>query len=91
MNWNMGGLVAIVVINLALPFVMPNIDWHAHVGGLVAGAVTTAVMAYAPAAPRVWASAAVCVVLVAVCAVLVEVRTPAAHGHPELGGDVQRA
>ena len=75
MNWNMGGLVAIVVINLALPFFMANIDWHAHVGGLVAGAITTAAMAYSPRSARVWGSAAVCVVLVAVCAVLVEVRT----------------
>ncbi len=75
MRWNLGGLVAIVAINLALPFFMANVDWHAHVGGLVAGTATTAAMAFTPQSWRVWASVGVCAVLVAVCAVLVGVRT----------------
>ena len=75
MNWSLGGLVAIVVINLALPFFMANVDWHAHVGGLVAGTAMTAAMAFAPRRARVWAPVVACVALVAVCAVLVGVRT----------------
>jgi membrane associated rhomboid family serine protease len=32
-------LGVILLINLALPLFLPNIDWHAHVGGLVTGIV----------------------------------------------------
>jgi membrane associated rhomboid family serine protease len=30
-------LGALLLLNLALPLFIPNIDWHAHVGGLVTG------------------------------------------------------
>ena len=32
-------VLGLVVLNLALTFVIPNIDWHAHVGGLAGGAL----------------------------------------------------
>jgi membrane associated rhomboid family serine protease len=32
-------LGAILLINLALPLFLPNIDWHAHLGGLATGVV----------------------------------------------------
>jgi len=32
-------LGAILLINMAIPFFIPNIDWRAHLGGLVTGAV----------------------------------------------------
>jgi membrane associated rhomboid family serine protease len=32
-------LGAILLINLALPLFLPNIDWRAHVGGLLTGIV----------------------------------------------------
>ncbi|MGB9377584.1 MAG: rhomboid family intramembrane serine protease [Mycobacteriales bacterium] len=47
-----GGLIALVAINLALGFVIPNIGWQAHVGGLITGAAFTAVLAYAPRGPQ---------------------------------------
>lgn len=43
-----GGVVAIIVINLALGLVVPNISWLGHVGGLATGAAVAAVLAYAP-------------------------------------------
>ena len=32
-------IVAVVGINLLIGFIVPNVDWHAHLGGLAAGAV----------------------------------------------------
>lgn len=34
---NTQNIVAIVVLNLVIGFLVPGIDWHAHLGGLVAG------------------------------------------------------
>jgi len=82
MRWNSGGLVAIIVINLALPFVIPDIDWRAHVGGLVGGAAVTAAMAYSPQRWRVLASVGVCVVVLGVCTALVAVRTQQLRDEP---------
>lgn len=31
------GMLVMIAINLGIGFVFPNIDWHGHVGGLVAG------------------------------------------------------
>lgn len=47
-----GGIIALVGINLALGFVIPNIGWQAHVGGLLTGSALAAVLAYAPQGPR---------------------------------------
>jgi membrane associated rhomboid family serine protease len=41
-------IVTIVVLNLVLDFVVPNIAWQAHVGGILAGGLLTAAFAYAP-------------------------------------------
>ncbi len=38
----------LLAVNLVLGFVVPNIDWHAHLGGLVVGGAVTAAYAYAP-------------------------------------------
>ena len=43
------GITALIGINLVIGFVVPNIDWLGHVGGLVAGALTAAALVYAPA------------------------------------------
>lgn len=83
MHWNLSGLVAIVAINLALPFFSSGIDWHAHVGGLVAGAATTAAMAYAPQSARIVASVAACVLVVAASVVLVGVHTQQICNDPD--------
>ena len=41
-------IVILIAINLAIGFIIPGIAWEAHVGGLVVGAATAAVMAHAP-------------------------------------------
>lgn len=32
-------IMVIIGINLAIGFVIPNVDWHAHLGGLIGGAI----------------------------------------------------
>ena len=52
------GILVLIGINLALGFVMANIAWQAHVGGLLTGAALAAAYAYAPAARRRFAAVA---------------------------------
>ncbi|GAA2823045.1 rhomboid family intramembrane serine protease [Kitasatospora paracochleata] len=48
----LGPVVALLVFNLVITFSVSGIDWRAHIGGLVAGAVTAVGMMYAPRARR---------------------------------------
>ncbi|MFD9126020.1 rhomboid family intramembrane serine protease [Kitasatospora sp. NPDC059571] len=48
----LGPVVALLVFNLVITFSVAAIDWRAHVGGLVAGAVTAWGLMYAPRARR---------------------------------------
>ena len=43
-----GGLYALIAVNFLIGFIVPNVDWRAHAGGLVTGALVAAVLAYAP-------------------------------------------
>lgn len=45
-------IVVLLVINAAIGFIIPGIAWQAHLGGLVAGALCTAAIVYAPAKSR---------------------------------------
>lgn len=58
-------IVAILLVNGVIGFVVPQIAWEAHLGGLLVGAGLGAAFAYAPRARRVLVSGvAVAVVLV---------------------------
>lgn len=62
-------ILVLLAINAAIGFIIPGIAWQAHLGGLIAGALCAAAVAYAPAKNRSviqWGGiAAVVVVLVA--------------------------
>lgn len=41
-------IVVLLLINVAIGFIIPGIAWQAHLGGLIAGALCTAAIVYAP-------------------------------------------
>ncbi len=71
------GLLVLVAINLAIAFLpgFNNIDWHAHVGGLITGALVASVMVYAPRSRRNVVQAAGCVVVLLIIVAVVAWRT----------------
>ena len=70
------GLLVLVGINLALAFLPhTNIDWRAHVGGLVAGALVAGALVYAPRSRRTLVQASGCVVVLLAIVALIAWRT----------------
>jgi membrane associated rhomboid family serine protease len=57
-------LWVLIVINGAIGFIVPQLAWQAHLGGLVTGAACAAAIAYAPRGPRQWIWQAAGLVLV---------------------------
>lgn len=81
-------------LNIVIGFLVPGIDWRAHLGGAAAGAVIGAVLAYTPRENRnLWQSLGVLAVLAVLVAVTM-VRTAdltdaiALFGSPEQPGAV---
>ena len=70
-------VLVLIVINLAFGFIAPNIDWRAHIGGMITGALCAAAIAYAPAARRTLWQVGGIVLVVAVAVVVVLARTAA--------------
>jgi membrane associated rhomboid family serine protease len=64
------GVMALLVINFVFGLIAPNIDWRAHLGGLITGSLCAAVIAYAPTdrrtAVQVGGIAVIAVLMVAV-------------------------
>ncbi|WP_083974957.1 rhomboid family intramembrane serine protease [Kitasatospora mediocidica] len=71
----LGPVVALIVFNLVITFSVPGIDWRAHVGGLVAGALTGIGMMHAPRANRNLVQAGTVVLMLAVVLGMVLVET----------------
>lgn len=55
------GIVAVLVINAVLGFVLDGVAWQAHLGGLLVGAALGAAFAYAPRERRLAVSVGACV------------------------------
>jgi membrane associated rhomboid family serine protease len=75
MRSNITGLLVYLAILLLPGFLIPGIDWRAHLGGLVAGLVLGLVFAYAPRAHRAAYHLAAGVGLAAAVLALVVTRT----------------
>jgi membrane associated rhomboid family serine protease len=69
------GLLVLLAINLAYGFIAPNIDWRAHLGGLVTGALCAVALAYAPERRRTALQVAGLVAVLVVVLVVVMLTT----------------
>ncbi|MGV0853775.1 rhomboid family intramembrane serine protease [Mycolicibacterium phlei] len=82
LNMDVRWVIAIIVLNLAVTFVIPlissqNISWQGHLGGLFTGAVVAAAYVYAPQRSRDGVQIAATVAVVLLFAVLIGLRTAA--------------
>jgi membrane associated rhomboid family serine protease len=68
-------LLGLLGINLVFTFLVPNISWQGHLGGLVGGLAVGAAIAWAPRKHRVVLQAAAFVLVFALCVLLIVVRT----------------
>lgn len=53
LRYDITQVLILIGINIAIGFIAPGVDWRAHLGGLVAGAATAALLVYAPRRSRV--------------------------------------
>ncbi len=72
---DVSGVVVILLLNVVLGFVLPGIDWRAHLGGLLVGAVVAAGFAYPPRGSRTLVGALTCAAVALAMAWLVSGRT----------------
>jgi membrane associated rhomboid family serine protease len=71
---NARSIVFLIVINLVISFVVANIAWQDHVGGLLTGGVLTAAYAYAPRQHRMLVQLGATAAIVALLVIGVIVR-----------------
>jgi membrane associated rhomboid family serine protease len=69
------GLFVLMAINLAITFLVPNISWQGHIGGLIAGLVLGLALAYAPRTRRTLVQVAAFVLVYAALITAVVART----------------
>jgi membrane associated rhomboid family serine protease len=68
---DVSAVLVILALNVVLGFVVPGIDWRAHLGGLVTGAVLAYAFAHAPTGRRALFSGLACVAMLALIVALV--------------------
>ena len=59
-------IIILIALNLLFTFTIPDIDWRAHVGGLITGAAVTYAMVHAPRERRALVQWGACAVALAV-------------------------
>jgi membrane associated rhomboid family serine protease len=71
------GVLGLIAINLVLSFVLPNISWEGHLGGLITGTAIAGAFAYAPRERRNLVQGAACVLALVVMVAAIAARTSA--------------
>ena len=72
---DIAGILGIIILNAVLGFVIPGINWRAHLGGLIVGSLLTAAMVYPPKQYRIATTAVAIAGVLVVCVVAVVWRT----------------
>jgi len=81
LRFDVGGIVGLIAINAVIGFIPGlNINWRAHLGGLLVGTLLTLVMVYAPQRSRIGWSLGATFVLLAAMAVATAQRTGEIEG-----------
>jgi membrane associated rhomboid family serine protease len=81
MGGSTSSIATLLAVNLVITFLVPYIDWRAHLGGLVTGALVAAALAYAPKGRRrTGVQAAACAGVGVVLVVLTVLRHSALAG-----------
>jgi membrane associated rhomboid family serine protease len=75
-----GPIIVVIGINAVLGFVIPNVAWQAHLGGLVTGLAAAAVLAYAPRKQRTGVQVVGLATVAALLLVLVVVKVSSEPG-----------
>ncbi|GIH75243.1 rhomboid family intramembrane serine protease [Planobispora longispora] len=90
LGYDVRGVIWLIGLNVVITFTIPGISWQGHLGGLVIGAVVSAILVYAPARNRnavQWAGcAAVLLVLIAMVLLLPPFVFNDFHGIPDFYG-----
>ena len=75
MKWDITQVLVLLGINVVIGFISPDVDWRAHFGGLVVGALVAAIFVWTPAPLRssrvLWQTVGILVILGALTAVTV--------------------
>lgn len=71
LKYDVGQALFLIGINVAIGFLVPGIDWRAHMGGLVTGAFVAVVYARSPRTGRTaWQAAGIAALIVVIAAVV---------------------
>ena len=79
-SFDTSAIAGVILVNLAITFLLPTIEWRAHVGGLVTGAVVAAALAYAPRRQRTLVAVVAPAAIAVLLAVVIASRTSALTG-----------
>ena len=72
---DIAGILGIIVLNAVLGFVIPGINWRAHLGGLIVGSLVTAAMVYPPKQYRTAVTVVAIIAVLVVCVAATSWRT----------------